>query len=107
MKKLFQTLDGKIFDNEVLALEHEALLEKDVISPRLLRLEKERAITEFKDGDIICAGRNFDEAGNSRGFDKLSGKKVDVMRFIAANNKYWNIGNQLELSLFKDDIIKV
>lgn len=101
MKQWFEALDGKMFEEEGLAKSYEEKLQKNVINPRLVKLAKEKVFSEFKDGDILEVGCNFDAGGNSQGRDRISGSKEKVMQYLAARGKYWNIGDQLEIQICK------
>lgn len=107
MKTVFITIDGKQFDDEDLAKQHEEQVQEKLINPRLKILEQQAVFKNFKEGDIISAGRNFDGAGNSQGYDKIQGAKDKIMLHLAINHKYWNIGNQLELHKWENDIIQL
>lgn len=107
MKKLFETLDGKMFEDETEAQKYEDNFIKKYVEPRLKKLAEDKVFENFKDGDVLNVGCNFDEEGNSRGTDKIQGSKANVMRYIASRHKYWNIGNRTEIFMYNNNIIKV
>lgn len=106
MKNLYQVLDGKVFEDKFLAEAYEAKLLKGA-EGRIKILEQLPVFKNFKEGDILDVAHGFDGAGNSSKHDKLEGSKEKVMMHIAVNLKYWNIGNQVEIFVWKNDIIKL
>lgn len=90
MQVIFRTIDGKIFENEDLAKEHENKI-KSNSEKRKKILEcffKKTNITEGKN-ILVLAGSNFDSGGCSSSRDFLLGNKEQLIEYIASNQRYW------------------
>lgn len=88
MKKQYITLDGKIFEDEILASAHE----KDLIAKSQKKFEilkGNKVLNSMQPHDVIVVDCNHDEAGNSRSRDYLVGDKEEIIKHIAVNQKYW------------------
>lgn len=106
MKTFYQTIDGKTFEDHDLAKQHEEKVLKNS-QARRKKLEELSVFINFQEGTVLEVGCNFDDAGNWKKMEKLTGTKESLLQHISVNSKYWNIGNQVDIFVWKNDIITV
>ena len=107
MRLVYETIDGKQFNEKSKALAHEKSLDKKALE-RINILKKESPFTGMNELDeyYVEVSRDYDSGANPKGMDILKGNKKDLINFIAYNNKYWYMRGHW-VRLYKDKTIEV